>query len=90
MAEDVVERVLHALHVVDDIFIEHRALCHLACFELVDLVTNEMHGVDLTIDRSLGLGYVIAESQVWVILEGPSCTTLVASIVNDDARPVLD
>lgn len=62
MAEHVVKGVLEALQVIYDIFVEHGATGDFAGLKLTDLVTDEMHGVDLSIDRGLGLGNLVTEA----------------------------
>ena len=84
MAEDVVEGVLERLDVIDDILVKHASLGDLARLEFVDLVTDQMHGINLPIYRRLGFCYLVSESKIWLVLEGPASAALIASVVNHD------
>ena len=73
-----------------DIFIEHGAFGNFAGLKFVNLITNKVHSIDLSIDGSLGFGNLVSEAEEGVFVKGPSSSALVASVVDDYRGPFID
>jgi hypothetical protein len=67
----------------------HRSLSNLVCVNLVYFISNQVHRVDHFIDGGLGFAYLIAESQVRYMFEGPSSSSLIAAVVYNDEGTIV-
>ena len=82
--------MLKTLEVVNYIFVKHGAPRNFTRIKLIDLVTNQMHGINLSIHRSLGLRYLVSESQIGIFIKRPASSALKATIIYDNCRSILD
>ena len=66
------------------IFVKHRTAGNFTSLKLIDLVSNQMHRVNLSVNGGLRFGNLITEAKEWIFVKGPTSTALETAIVDDD------